>query len=214
MSEPLESTFQEPPRWQRRPTERRREILDAAALVFGEHGFDAATIADVATRAGVSPGTVIHYFGSKAALFEGVMADRLFPGMEEDEALLISHRGSYGELLRELLRRMWERLNRPGTAELILVGMAQSSSAPGAGQAVSGEMVSRCPRLLRGVIEAGVQSGEFRTVDPAKMAKVLAGSVLGLVVGCRRFAPLTQTPMNPEEVFTELLELVGIGLGS
>jgi AcrR family transcriptional regulator len=214
MANPLESSFPDSPRWQRRPAERRRELLDAAAQVFGDYGFDAATIAQVAERAGVSPGTVIHYFGSKAALFKGVMEDRLMPGIEEDEALLISHRGSYADLLGQLLKRMFERLNRPCTAELILVGMAQSSSCPGASEAVSGEMVGRCPRLLRGVIEAGIRAGEFRAVDPERMAKVLAGSVLGLVVGYRRFAVHTAAPPNPEAVLEELLALAGRGLAA
>lgn len=214
MATPLDSGFPDSPRWQRRPAERRRELLDAAAQVFGEYGFDAATIAQVAERAGVSPGTVIHYFGSKAALFKGVMEDRLMPGIEEDEALLISHRGCYADLLGQLLRRTFERLNRPGTAELILVGMAQSSSCPGACGALSGEMIGRCPRLLKGVIEAGIRAGEFRAVDPERMAKVLAGSVLGLVVGYRRFAVHAPAPANPEAVLDELLALAGRGLAA
>ncbi|HEV8150863.1 MAG TPA: helix-turn-helix domain-containing protein, partial [Gemmatimonadales bacterium] len=68
------------PRWQRRPAERPREILDAAALVFGERGFESATLAQVAERAGVSPGTIQHYFGTKSALFHEVIADRFFSG--------------------------------------------------------------------------------------------------------------------------------------
>src|SRR6185436_17696023 len=150
------------PRWQRRPTERKREILDAAALVFGERGYEAATLAHVAERAGISPGTVQHYFGSKSALFHEVIADRFFSGAAEDEALLIAHRGSYADLLRVLLERLWTRLSRPGNAELLLVGMASTGRCPEAGQVVSGEMGGRCPRVLQGVLEAGVRSGEFR----------------------------------------------------
>lgn len=211
MTQPIEAP--DSPRWQRRPTERRREILDAAATVFGQHGFDAATIAEVAEGAGVSPGTVIHYFGSKAALFRAVMEDHLASGMEEDEALLISHRGSYADLVNTLIDRMWNRMNRPGTAELILVGMAHSSSAPEAFEMVSGEMVGRCPRLLRGVLQAGIDAGEFRPLDAEKMAKVLAASVLGLVVGYRRFAPLNPgPPVDPKLVLAELVGMVRHGL--
>src|SRR5260370_20899563 len=122
----MESPPPESPRWQRRPAERRREILDAAALVFGERGFESATLAQVAERAGVSPGTIQHYFGTKTALFQEVIADRFFSGAAEDEALLINHRGSYAELLRALLERTWARLRRPGTADLMLAGMASA----------------------------------------------------------------------------------------
>src|SRR5262245_29132182 len=98
------------PRWQRRPAERRREILDAAVRVFGEHGFDCATIADVARQAGVSAGTVVHYFGSKGDLFEEALRDRFLEEVAGGEALLAAHRGTYRDLLLKLLDRMWRHL--------------------------------------------------------------------------------------------------------
>src|ERR1041384_2450274 len=133
MADRTEVSTPDSPRWQRRPAERRREILDAAALVFGERGFESATLALGAERAGVSPGTVQHYFGTKTALFQEVIADRFFSGAVEDEALLINHRGSYAELLRALLTRTWARLRRPGTADLMLAGMASAGNRPQAG---------------------------------------------------------------------------------
>ena len=53
------------PRWQRRPASRPGEILEAGFAVFAEMGYERATIADVARRARVSPGLVVHYFGTK-----------------------------------------------------------------------------------------------------------------------------------------------------
>ena len=202
----------EAPRWQRRPTERPREILDAAALVFGEKGYEAATLADVGERAGVSPGTVQHYFGTKASLFHEVISDRFFSGAAEDEALLINHRGSYRELLRVLLERIHSRLSRPGNAELLLVGMASSGSCPEAGRVVSGEVGGRCPRVLQGVIHAGVQAGEFRPVNAEMLARVLGAAIIGLVVGRRRFGPFLQGGPSPDGVLDELLQLVEHGL--
>jgi AcrR family transcriptional regulator len=210
MDTPAETS--DAPRWQRRPTERRREILDAAAGVFGERGFEAATLADVGERAGVSPGTVQHYFGTKACLFQEVISDRFFSGAAEDEALLINHRGSYRDLQRVLLERLWTRLSRPGNAELLLVGMASTDRCPEAGRVVSGELGGRCPRVLRGVIQAGVQAGEFRTVNAETLARVLGAAIIGLVVGRRRFAPYLQGGPEAAAVLQELLELVDQGL--
>jgi len=48
----------------------RARIRDAALAHFGEHGFDKATIRDIAETAGVSSGLVRHHFGSKQALRE------------------------------------------------------------------------------------------------------------------------------------------------
>ena len=43
-------------------------IRDAAISCFAERGVEATSIRAIATAAGVSPGLVIHHFGSKAAL--------------------------------------------------------------------------------------------------------------------------------------------------
>ena len=46
------------------------QLLSAAQRVFSRQGFHAAKVADVAAEAGVSQGTVYHYFDSKEALFQ------------------------------------------------------------------------------------------------------------------------------------------------
>ncbi|WP_019200815.1 TetR/AcrR family transcriptional regulator [Tsukamurella sp. 1534] len=53
---------------------RRATILDAAAPVFAESGFERARAADIAARAGVSSGTVFYYFTDKATLFRALFA--------------------------------------------------------------------------------------------------------------------------------------------
>lgn len=47
----------------------REAILQAARDEFAAHGFDRATIRGIASRAGVDPALVLHYFGSKDDLF-------------------------------------------------------------------------------------------------------------------------------------------------
>lgn len=48
----------------------RARIRLAALELFGQQGFDRTTIRQIAARAGVSPGLVIHHFGSKKELIE------------------------------------------------------------------------------------------------------------------------------------------------
>ncbi len=45
-------------------------IRDAALMLFPEHGFSETTLRQVAGEAGVSPGLVVHHFGSKDGLRE------------------------------------------------------------------------------------------------------------------------------------------------
>jgi TetR/AcrR family transcriptional regulator, cholesterol catabolism regulator len=46
-------------------TPRKEEILDVAAAMFAEHGFDAVSLTDIANEVGLSKATLYHYFPRK-----------------------------------------------------------------------------------------------------------------------------------------------------
>lgn len=50
------------------------QILDAAAQVFGEAGYEAATTNAIAARAGVSPGSLYQFFSNKDAVAAALAA--------------------------------------------------------------------------------------------------------------------------------------------
>lgn len=57
----------------------RQRVIDAAIAVFAQHGVHAATLADVATRAGVTRGAVYGHFGGKPALVAAVLGRLRWP---------------------------------------------------------------------------------------------------------------------------------------
>jgi AcrR family transcriptional regulator len=59
----------------------RRRILTAARTSFAEHGYDRATIRQIATSAGVDPALVHHYYGTKEALFRATIAVPIDPAV-------------------------------------------------------------------------------------------------------------------------------------
>lgn len=79
------------PRPGSRAEQRRRSqarILDAAGQVFVADGYERTTIRAVASAAGVDPGLVMHYFGSKQELYRQVIEAAPTPevGGTPDEA--------------------------------------------------------------------------------------------------------------------------------
>ncbi|WP_371515549.1 ScbR family autoregulator-binding transcription factor [Kitasatospora sp. NBC_01300] len=61
---------------QERAVRTRRLILEAAASVFDEFGYEGATIGEVVARAGVTRGAVYFHFASKRDLAQGVVEEQ------------------------------------------------------------------------------------------------------------------------------------------
>jgi AcrR family transcriptional regulator len=105
---------------QRRNTQAR--ILTHARRLFAESGYDRTTIRAVAAAAGVDPGLVMHYFGSKARLFVRAIAagTQPLPGGTADqvaEQLLDRLRASLADEPVESLAILRSMLTHPEAAE-------------------------------------------------------------------------------------------------
>lgn len=55
----------------------RQRIIDAAAELFGEFGYEHTSINDVVARSGISVGSIYHHIGGKAELFNAVMGQTM-----------------------------------------------------------------------------------------------------------------------------------------
>src|SRR5215212_10330131 len=53
----------------------RQAILDAARAVFGELGYEAATVRDIIRRTGLASGTFYNYYKSKEEVFDALADD-------------------------------------------------------------------------------------------------------------------------------------------
>lgn len=207
----LSESSEERRKWCRRPQSRPAEILAAGFEVFTEAGYEGTTIADVGKRAGVSPALVVHYFGSKAGLFEAVIQDRFGSFVAGEEALLAAHRGSYRDLLHQLVRRLWEHVWEPGSIELALaVKAGREEFTPGT-RALCHQLGGRWRGLIEGVLEAGRQQGEFRIAGP-HVARVISAMVMGTVEASRCFGSVESRPSSPEELWSAVVVLLDHGV--
>lgn len=86
----------------------RVEILDAARRVFGDMGYDRATVRIIATEAGVDPSLIYHYFGTKDQLFAASI-DIPVPAAEALRAAFAGDRDDIGRRLAETFFFVWEQ---------------------------------------------------------------------------------------------------------
>src|SRR5262249_7539450 len=77
----------------RRPgRERVAALMEAAAAVIAEKGYEAATMAEIAARAGALVGSLYHFFPSKEALAEALM--RRYEGIVDEAFARIDGRAA------------------------------------------------------------------------------------------------------------------------
>ncbi len=158
------------------PTElahtRRSQILDAAVAVFARKGFHKARMDDIVAEAGLSKGALYWYFDSKDELIAAIL-DRFFDREMSDLAGLVSAGGSALLRLEQVQRQVGTdlaRFNRllPITFEFYAVAARQS----GVQAAVQGYF-EKYRRLLKALVEQGIDRGELRPVDADQIALVL-----------------------------------------
>lgn len=159
-----------------RETDRRLQIINAAAEVFAEKGFYPATVEEISLRAGVGKGTVYGYFTSKEELFEEMVrhsvgiyftriraafergrtaAERLEQGILESLRFISEHEPLARTLLEQpvdprLREAMWE-VRRP------------------------------LARLVEGTIQEGIARGELNCRNVRLATTLYLGSIQALL---------------------------------
>jgi AcrR family transcriptional regulator len=165
---------QQEPRWRRLPEERPKQILEAALEVFGERGLAVSRLDDIAKRAGLSKGTIYLYFPNKEELFREVVRSTVVSNIETSEQEILAMPGSPTEVLTSALSAYWTFIRSAKFAPLFRLIHAEIQNFPDLARFYAEEVVSRRLRLIASIIERGVESGEFRRVDPLVAARMLA----------------------------------------
>lgn len=154
-----------------------RQILNAAAAAFMEHGFGPASVDMIAKIAGVSKATVYTRFSSKEAMFEAVV-ERERRRRHLDDVLTDSH-PDFETRLRAWAAGMVQVFTDPITAKVYRMVVAESPRFPELGRAFyrSAPMASR-ERLASQLTAHGAEAG-LAIEDPMQAAADFIGLLRG-----------------------------------
>jgi AcrR family transcriptional regulator len=174
----------------RAPTKRPGEIIEAALALFVEKGFAATRLDDVAARAGLSKAAIYLYFEDKTALFQGVVRQAIGGNLLTVEALAKAHQGPVATLIPAILDFMASRVEDTPMASIAKVVIAESRAFPEIGRFYLKEVIGRGIPIFEGLIARGVESGEFRKVDPMLTVRSLIGPMLLSIIWKTVFEPI------------------------
>ena len=186
---------------QRRKLARPQELLDAALDLFVEKGFAATRSEEVASRAGVSKGTLYLYYPSKEELLKEVIRHNVVNQIAEGVEIVRAFEGSSSELLAHMMRLWWERVGETRASGILKLMMSEVRNFPEIAQFYIAEVTQPCDRMLAEIVERGIARGEFRPVNVADVVHALIGPLLFLVMNkhslgaCAAVAKLDPVPI-------------------
>jgi AcrR family transcriptional regulator len=197
---------------QRRKEARPAELLSAALDLFVERGYATTKLDDVASRAGVSKGTLYLYFDSKESLFKAVIEQGILPLLDEGEALLRQHHGDARSLLQMLVLRWWQLLGETSLGGIPKLMIAEAGNFPEVATYYYDNVIVRGRELLRQALQRGVASGEFRQLEIESTIDVIMAPVMMLIVWRYSLAPCGCGKQDPHNYMTTYLDLLMNGL--
>ncbi|MCX4486000.1 MULTISPECIES: ScbR family autoregulator-binding transcription factor [Streptomyces] len=145
-----------------------RSIVDAAASVFDDYGYERAAISEILRRAKVTKGALYFHFASKEAIAQAIMDEQTSTVEFEQEGSPLQSLVDGGQQFAFALRH--NSMARAGT-RLSIEGVFLGGPHPW------GDWIDATARML----ELGQERGEvFPQIDPMVSAKIIVASFTGI----------------------------------
>jgi AcrR family transcriptional regulator len=196
-------------RWHRRKEARPHEIVAAALAEFGERGYAATRLDDVARRAGVTKGTLYLYFPNKEELFKAVIRDTLVPALNRiGEAPAAP---TVAATIEQMVAAFQALAGSP-IAAIPKIVIGESGNFPEITRFYLDEVISRGLDVIRTILGRGVDSGEFRAIDTEHAAYCAMAPLLLALLWTHSFGPVADRPLDVAALCRAHLDLLLNGL--
>jgi len=183
-----------------------KAIRAAAVQVIAKHGFQAASLRDIAKEVGIQAPSLYNYIKSKEKLLYELLREPL-------EAMIAEYR-TLTEGIKDPARRLeiftQVHLNFHLNSRLeVFIGNMELRSLSAAHYRTIAGLREDYAQLLQAIIEDGVKSGVFVAPEPRVVTLVMLGMLSGV---CNWYKP--GGPMTAEEMMRLHLDLAFRALGA
>ena len=164
-------------------------ILDRATIAFGEFGYDATSLDDLARALDIRKQSILYHYPSKEILLEACVTQAIFDLSESlDEAIRKSSRG--WERIESVVKRVFRLANsRPE-----LLGLLREVTR--LGPPVLTKAIDGIHPLLKGATDwllEEMQAGRVRKSDPELLVLSIYSTVMGAATEVKLFEAIGET---------------------
>jgi len=197
------------PRPKNPPPDRRKEILDAALGVFSSKGFTAATNADIARAAGVTPAALYYYFPSKGELFKAAISERrgaIMPILEGLDGALLDLPPR--EVLPALARNMVQFMSEERTRAVLRIVFSEGPHDPEVARIYREQVVDTIIRFIMTYVARQMERGTLRRMPPPLFMMLMAGPLIATLF-TRDFLHIPlMAEVTDEELLRQMTEVL------
>ena len=156
-------------------------LLQAAAEVFAERGFAAASLAEIAERAKASRQTLYARFPNKTALFEALMQSRTAELLSSVSSLL-NDSGDPAEVLQRFGERLVGQYIHSDLQRLHRMVIAEATTFPELAAFFFKNGPNRGKDLLMGYLREQAHQGSLVIADVEIAAEQFVGALVGAII--------------------------------
>jgi len=198
----------------RRKEARPQELLDAALALFVQNGFAATKAEEVAALAGVSKGTLYLYYPSKEELLKAVIRNSISAEIAEGMDMVRSFEGPTVELLPHLMNEWWRRIGETKASGICKIIVSEVRNFPDIAQFYAEEVIEPAQRMIAGVVQRGIDRGEFRAVPVHETVHALIAPMLFMMLHKHSIGacPTMENLIDPRRVIDVHIDLMLHGL--
>lgn len=159
----------------KKKTEAKRQgIVDVAAEVFRDYGFEGASMSEICRRVGGSKATIYNYFSSKELLFFEVMHQANQAQFVAIHEMLDQTADDVGQALRRFGEALLTFIYSPDVMAIRRLAMTNSFDAS-LGQTCFEVGPKRSMDEISGFLRSAIERGQLRPCDPAVATLHLRG---------------------------------------
>lgn len=186
--------------------------MDAALALFLEKGYSATRLEDIAAKANVTKGTLFIYFENKEDLFKSIIRESLAQLDSFKQASQPSIRVSAQDTLLFLTNNWCKFLANSDFGKLPKLILTEAANFPEITTLYMEKVIFPGRAMIADVIRQGIESGEFKPIDPEMAARVFLGPLFLLLVWRYSMAPFEQTPQDELEYINTHVSIAMRGL--
>ena len=194
-------------RRERRIERQRKAIMDAAAELFAQKGYQATTTKDIADSVDIGESTLYGYFSSKKELLKAILSQQA----EMVDSLLVHLTElEQPQSVVALVDLLMEKILARTVYNRVLIAEAWTDD-----EILQSYVIARWQpvlQTLQNFISMKIAQGAFRSVEPGMGARMIVGSFIAAILPVLRGVEPAPSPEQRRQLALKIVETISNGL--